>query len=351
MSMLNDLKKLLFGAKSVAKSAADKTVEAGKEAGKDLLDKSGDLLGKATEKAEQIGAVVIDKAEDIGQKIWSETEDFVAKARQYAEGVSSGGPKEEAGTEYNPPATEMPPANDEPEIPVTKVPEQPVASSETEMPPLSTEPEMAPPPNIAEKIGSKVGDAAVNVGEKAEDIAEQVGTKVLETAENLGTKALEASADLGEKLKGVSENIGETVIEKSGELYEKAKSFGENLLGKADELVEKAQRAAEAESNIDETTAKAKQLNDLLSTKVEESAPKGGPIDTKEGMLDKHDSFFDRAKRFAEGDYHNEGGRDTRLFSSNFDDASKNKKGGKAAGFEDLDGDGNELIDDAIVED
>ncbi|MFM9947047.1 MAG: hypothetical protein ACKV1O_03840, partial [Saprospiraceae bacterium] len=153
-----------------------------------------------------------------------------------------------------------------------------------------------------------------------------------------------------EKLKGVSENIGESVIEKSGELYEKAKSFGENLLGKADDLVEKAQRAAEAEANLDETTAKAEQLNDLLNSKVEESTPKGGPIDTKEGLLGKHDSFFDRAQRFADGDYHNEGGRNTRLFT-NPDDASKNKKGGKAAGFEDLDGDGNELIDDAIVED
>jgi len=331
MSILNDFKKLLFGAKSVAKSAADKTVEAGKEAGHEFMDKSGDLLEKATGKVEQIGAVVMDKAEDIGQKIWTETEDFVAKARQYAETVTSG-PKEVV---------------DERSAPLTDVPDVPPVSAT----PVTPEPPATPVvPNVAEQIGEKVGAVAVNVGEKVEGVAEQVGSKVLDAAENIGAKALDVSADLGEKLKGVSENIGESVIEKSGELYEKAKSFGENLLGKADDLVEKAQRAAEAESNLDDATAKAEKLNDLLSSKVEESTPKGGPIDTKEGLLGKHDSFFDRAQRFADGDYHNEGGRNTRLFT-NPDDAAKNKKGGKAAGFEDLDGDGNELIDDAIVED
>lgn len=327
MSILNDFKKLLFGAKSVAKSAADKTVEAGKEAGQEWMDKSGDLLDKATGKVEQIGAVVMDKAEDLGQKIWTETEDFVAKARQYAETVTNG-PKEVVD-ERSAPLTDVPPVSATPIVP------EPPATPAT--------------PNVAEQIGEKVGEVAVNVGEKVEGVAEQVGSKVLDAAENIGAKALDVSADLSEKLKGVSENIGETVIEKSGELYDKAKSFGENLLGKADDLVEKAQRAAEAEANLDETTAKAQQLNDLLNTKVEESTPKGGPIDTKEGLLGKHDSFFDRAQRFADGDYHNEGGRETRLFT-NPDDASKNKKGGKAAGFEDLDGDGNELIDDAIVE-
>lgn len=330
MSILNDFKKLLFGAKSVAKSAADKTVEAGKEAGQELIDKSGDLFEKASGKVEQIGAVVMDKAEDLGQKIWTETEDFVAKARQYAESVTNG-PKEELVDERSAPLTDVPPVSTTPVTP--EAPATPVA------------------PSAAEQIGEKVGEVAINVGEKVEGVAEQVGTKVLDTAENIGNKALEVSADLGEKLKGVSENIGETVIEKSGELYEKAKSFGENLLGKADDLVEKAQRAAEAEANIDETTAKAKQLNDLLSTKVEESTPKGGPIDTKEGLLGKHDSFFDRAQRFADGDYHNEGARDTRLFTNPDNTQSQNKKGGKAAGFDDLDGDGNELIDDAIVED
>lgn len=341
MSILNDFKKLLFGAKSVAKSAADKTVEAGKEAGHEFMDKSGELLEKATGKVEQIGAVVMDKAEDIGQKIWTETEDFVAKARQYAETVTNG-PKEVV---------------DERSAPLTDVPDVPPVSAM----PVTPEPPATPiVPNVAEQIGEKVGEAAVNVGEKVgevavnvgekvEGVAEQVGSKVLDAAENIGTRALDVSADLGEKLKGVSENIGESVIEKSGELYDKAKTFGENLLGKADDLVEKAQRAAEAESNLDDATAKAEKLNDLLSSKVEESTPKGGPIDTKDGLLGKHDSFFDRAQRFAEGDYHNEGGRNTRLFT-NPDDASKNKKGGKAAGFEDLDGDGNELIDDAIVE-
>lgn len=318
--MLNDFRKLLFGAKSVAKSAADKTVEAGKEAGQDMMDKSNEFLSKASEKAEQIGAVVMNKAENLGEKIWDETEEFVTKARQFAEGVTNK-PTPEPMNENSAPMTD---------------------SS------FSAEPETNAPDPVAE-AGDKVADTVVSVGEKVEGVAEKVGTKVLDAAENIGTKAHEVSRDLGDKLKDVSENVGEVVIEKSGELYEKAKSFGEDLLGKADALVEKAQRAAEAEANLEETTNKAQKLNDLLSTKVEESAPKSGPIDTKSSMLDGHDSFFDRAKRFADGDYANEGGRETRLFT-NPDVQPKSKPTGKAAGFEDLDGDGNELIDDAIVE-
>ena len=52
MGFFNEIKKALFGAKSVAKSAANKAAEAGKEAGEDLMEKSEELFTKAKDKAE-----------------------------------------------------------------------------------------------------------------------------------------------------------------------------------------------------------------------------------------------------------------------------------------------------------
>ena len=50
MGFFNEMKKALFGAKSVAKSAAGKAVDAGKEAGEELRDKSEELFDKANRK-------------------------------------------------------------------------------------------------------------------------------------------------------------------------------------------------------------------------------------------------------------------------------------------------------------
>ena len=54
MGILNDMKKLLFGAKSVAKSATNKVVETGKDAGEELKQRSENLMEKAGEVTEEI---------------------------------------------------------------------------------------------------------------------------------------------------------------------------------------------------------------------------------------------------------------------------------------------------------
>ena len=41
MGIINDMKKLLFGAKAVGKSATKKAVDAGKEAGEELAERGG----------------------------------------------------------------------------------------------------------------------------------------------------------------------------------------------------------------------------------------------------------------------------------------------------------------------
>ena len=69
---------------------------------------------------------------------------------------------------------------------------------------------------------------------------------------------------------------------------------------------------------------------------------------TKETLLDGKDDFFARAERYAQGDYHNEGGKDMTIGTN--PDHQATKRDGKAAGFEDIDGDGDEIIDDAIID-
>ena len=77
----------------------------------------------------------------------------------------------------------------------------------------------------------------------------------------------------------------------------------------------------------------------------------------KKGALDTKDSFFEKAARFADGDYHNEGAPrpegEISITDAPEGYVAKNKQGDTPLpGFEDSDGDGNELIDDAtIVED
>ena len=68
--------------------------------------------------------------------------------------------------------------------------------------------------------------------------------------------------------------------------------------------------------------------------------------------LDGFDDFFSKAARFADGDYHNKGAEDKPEVS--IDKSKKQdrpKHTGKLTNFSDNDGDGDELIDDAIIED
>ena len=50
MGFLNEIKKLMFSAKSVAKSSAKKAADKGKEVGEEMMDKTNDALQRAKEK-------------------------------------------------------------------------------------------------------------------------------------------------------------------------------------------------------------------------------------------------------------------------------------------------------------
>ena len=54
MGFFNEIRKALFGAKSVAKSATRKAVDAGKEAGEELVEKSEEWLDQAKDFGEEV---------------------------------------------------------------------------------------------------------------------------------------------------------------------------------------------------------------------------------------------------------------------------------------------------------
>lgn len=319
MGILNDLKRVVFGAKAVAKSAVDKTVEASQEAGEAFIEKSGDFIEKAADKASQAYDTAKEKLEDFTEKLWEEiTSKKDMEEKDLKQETNNAGFSEDAFGNAKAESTEPKDTSDATEQPFVK------------------------------KM-SEIGEEVLDKGGKAAE-------KLMDTAEKVGGKVWEVSEKVGEKVMNKAEEIGGKIIEKGGEAFEKAKEFGANLWEKANELVEKAQQEAEKES-LEEMAKKAEAMN-------QEAAFKSKAADkSADSTLGGFDSFFEKAKRFSEGDYYDASGKSTSTPPAQ--EGAKNanmeimkdpdylpapKTEGKIPGFDDLDGDGNELIDDAIID-
>jgi len=335
MSIVNDLKKLLFGAKAVTSSAADKAVEAGKEAGSELMDKTSDFIESARQ-----------TAETVTEKAWDSTGDFLNKAMDKAEEI--GGVAKEKATDIWDSLMEKT-ENTVPEPPASQ-PETPLRDDSIFSAPSETAqtdiPLIEAPHSKVEELGKTALDTAEKVGAKVMEKGGEALEKVMGAAEQLGEKVLPVMEDDGEKIMHAAEDIGGKIMEKSGETLERAKSLGSDLFEKASGLMERAQEEA-AKENIDDTLRQAQSMGEEAAKKAANSTGfSETPINTKDSLLDKHESFFDRAARFADGDYSSkpEIRRDP-----DFTPAAKPE--GNVSGFFETDGDGNELIDDAIIDD
>lgn len=152
------------------------------------------------------------------------------------------------------------------------------------------------------------------------------------------------------KAREFTEKVGEDLIDKADDLYDKGKE-------KVSELADKGKKNAEtlkekAQETYDELYEKAKKQKE-----IDENTPDYGE-DThadklrETDLLQDTDDFFSKAAKFAEGDY-----KAAREGKVDIQESDKKNKDSKAkndeslAGFEDRDGDGDELIDDAEVED
>lgn len=283
MPLFNDLRKIFFGAKSVAKHQASKVEEELQQQGDELLD-----LGK------KAAAIIADKAPgyiEKGKNALDELGDAVFK-----ESGSTQTGKDIIDEELDFGTLDLTPEKD--------APKSGSINFEDEL-------DESPPPTPREPSAFR-----------------QVADSGLDAAARAGLKAKEQAGKLGD------------------ELLDRAARKGADLKRKADAFVDHANREVE-KMDLDEEISKAKAAAAQAEARARAFDGKEGER-SGESTLSGTDNFFDRAARFADGDYHNEGGKDLRVLDD--PDYQPRKKSDLIAGFDDNDGDGDSLIDDAIIE-
>jgi len=171
------------------------------------------------------------------------------------------------------------------------------------------------------KAKDVVGDITDSDAVKgAADFTENVGDKVLDTGEAFMDKAKEVSGPIGEKLGEVKDNVVERAKEVTGDLKEKL-----------DETIVKAEAMAE-----EERLNPPKEFAD-------------DTVDASGSLLEGTDDFFSKADKYADGDYGAFSEGKVKISDERIEIDKSDRPAIQAAGFEDLDGDGDEIIDDALI--
>lgn len=198
------------------------------------------------------------------------------------------------------------------------------------------------------KAKDKISDLGEEIldnpfAEKAADLTEDVGKKVMTTGEGLMEKAGE-----------ISENVGAVVMDKGGVLLDKSKDLSEDVGSKVldakDKLMDKAGEVKDQLSEkLEETMVKA---DDWAAHEKANPKPEFAEdtIDASGSLLEGKDDFFSKADKFASGDYGAFSEGKISVDEVKNVDKQDFTKLPPATGFDDLDGDGNEIIDDAIIE-
>jgi len=328
MGFFSSLKRLLFAQESVAKSAINKGIdysktktqeisEAGKEAFSDLEMRTSGLRESLSEKTENAIETVQDYAEKAGTAILDSSKILLDKISDLGE---KNEPVDLEKSEF--------------------VESQKTTTWETKEKEIQLcEDPINQDVNFVEKIGSSIIETGERTLGQAGDFTEKVGSKVLEVSEKTFEKVGEYTEKIGEKVL----DKGSVLMEKANDLAGKA---GEKLSEVADELLDKAKIAAkDIGQKFDETVEKAQkwEQEELAKPKNEFSDT---TLNTGGSILENKDDFFTKASQYADGNFD--------VFSEgkvviNINPNSPSTNTAKVAGQEDHDGDGNELIDDAII--
>ena len=302
MGFFNEIKKLLWVQKSVAKSGANKAADAGKELGEDMLEKGSELLKKTKDTAADMSGNLMDKAGDVGGEFMGKAGDAFSTAKDFASDIT-----EKAWDKASPYVDKA--------------------------------------ADTVEGIGGTVMDKASPLVEKTKDLAENVGGKVLETG-----------GELIDKTASLSENIGSKILEKGGELMDKAQEMGGELKGKADDLVDHANKVATGEETMESLSETTRKIGEKLNKETELSG-KLGYDEHKGSMLEGHDDFFSKAEKWADGNHGAFNDPSLETTTPKIDSTTppplelpKEPFEGDIKGFTDNDGDGDPLIDDAEIE-
>lgn len=339
MGFLSSIKRLLFAQKSVAKSAVEKSTDYAREKGNEFTDKAKDIV-------EDTGSSIVEKTSGLRDAVMNKAEDLVEKGKDFAEDAY------EKGKEFAEDASDMAESAFEKG--------KDLAGDLSDK--LSDNEIVKKAADVSESVGDKVLTAGETVVVSAKSISESVGGKVIDTGESILDKATT-----------ISEDVGSVVLDKSADVMDRAKDLSEDVGHKvmdvADDVVARAKDfAGDMSEKLDETYEKAKQMEAEEARKPKKDFA-DDTLDADGSLLDDTDDFFSKADKFASGEY--DAFSEGKITIKDNDGlelkASKNPSkpsldynaatdasidsGAKAAGFDDLDGDGNELIDDAIVSD
>ena len=296
MPLFNDLKRIFFGAKSVAKHQASRAGDVAREAGDELADQGEELFDLTKRAARDLAARAPGYIEK-GKEALSELGDAVYKQPRAEAGPKSR-PVQEQDDDFNFGNLDLTSEQDAPKSGSIDFEEDLVED---------------PPPSVP----------------KDPSALRQVTDSALDSAARAGLKAKEAAREAGD------------------EMLDRAARTGANLKSKADTFIDHANREAE-KMRLEDSIEEAKRAAAQAEARARAFDNKEAGRDTAGSTLSGTDSFFDRADRFARGDYHNEGGKDMRIQDD--PDYRPRKKSDLIAGFDDNDNDGDSLIDDAILE-
>ncbi|MFK7948916.1 MAG: hypothetical protein AB8G11_15085 [Saprospiraceae bacterium] len=146
---------------------------------------------------------------------------------------------------------------------------------------------------------------------------------------------LEALQELKKELDPKADKLMDTTINKSKELFTKVESEAKNLFNRFDKYT-------------DSLESKMKKREEEYERLKQERREKHNPADS---LFESAGGLFDKAKKFMEGEEQKEQAKDgeIRIIQPN-PKPKKPNPNDKVYGFEDLDGDGNPFIDDAIIE-
>ena len=231
MGMFDEIKRLIWAKKAVAKSAADKAGEKGQEIGEDISTKASETWEKTKEVAEDIGEKIVVKAKEAKEAVvdlWDKKDDWTQKT---------------------------PPTDKTGDLTTEKLADE----------------------SGAYKTGEKLGENAAKTWDKVKEESKEIIDKAVEKSDKVWEKTEQVSEDLWNKAKDTAEKVGKKFEEGVDSMLEKAKALDKKIEEEKDKV----------DANRDgwaDTTVKDK-------------------LKEHESTLKNKDDFFERADRFAKGDY------------------------------------------------
>lgn len=226
------------------------------------------------------------------------------------------------------------------------------------------------------ETSQKAGDFVENVGNKVIEKSKPILENLEKTTEELGRNIIEGSKDFTEKAGDFAEKTGEKIIKTSNEFWKDVQEGSEKMSEKGQQFSQKASEfteevGAKVKENAEKTWETLKEQADKLNKKIrgdedEPFVPKEDPFKEYENSHEEKShldalkdtpgfesgSFFDKASKFAEGDY--DAVKDPnkpKIIIDPIQDAPAAQEPWNATvhGFEDRDGDGDPIIDDAEI--